>query len=160
MPRLHFVKAARKAIPGAGIEVGDSYYWWNVKWVSKTRPMPSQMVGSDFQRSVLEIQEAMEAGSWESAIDLDVARDDWKQQLEDLADEQDDKLQNMPDSLQSSPTGELLQERSEGLRDWARGLDDIPIPDREDFDEGDDGDQEYADGLLDAANEMAGISPF
>jgi hypothetical protein len=50
MPRVNFVKKARKAIPSSGIKVGDSYYWWKFryggKFVSKERPRQSQLTQS------------------------------------------------------------------------------------------------------------------
>jgi hypothetical protein len=50
MPRVHFVEKARKPIPHAGVEVGDSYYWWKFRYggrrVSKTRPRRSQLTQS------------------------------------------------------------------------------------------------------------------
>ena len=43
MPRVNYVKKARKAIPGADIKVGDAYYWWKFRYggkhVSKIRPV-------------------------------------------------------------------------------------------------------------------------
>ena len=52
MPRLHFVKHARKAIPSIKVEKGDSYYWWKFPYrprtVSKTRPRRSQLTQSEF----------------------------------------------------------------------------------------------------------------
>jgi hypothetical protein len=171
MPRVHFVKSARKAIPSAGIEVGDSYYWWKnrppgraagFKRVSKTRPRPSQTVGSEFRRSVLELHESISdqvAAGFASSDDLESARDNWAQWVRDLADEQEGKRDNMPDSLQQGPTGELLQEREEALRQWADDLESVTIPQRDDFAEGEDGDQEFADELQATADKMVSIEP-
>lgn len=168
MPRLNFVKSARKAIPDAGVAVGDSYYWWKnrapgsvagFKRVSKTRPKPSQLVGSDFLRSAMELGEEMSEATPEDGTDLELYREQWRDQLEVLADEQDEKRQNMSEALQSSPTAELLEERAEGLRTWAQGLDSVTIPEREDFPEGEDGDQEFIEALQEAANEMARLDP-
>ena len=32
MPRVHFVKKARKDYPSTGIQKGDSYYWWQFRY--------------------------------------------------------------------------------------------------------------------------------
>jgi hypothetical protein len=52
MARAHFVKKARKAIPGTDIKKGDSYYWWKFRFggkrTSKTAPKASQLTQSEF----------------------------------------------------------------------------------------------------------------
>ena len=63
MPRVKHVQSARKAIPSAGIEVGDSYYWWKFRYggkrVSKTYPKRSQLTQSLWS-SVYAAQEELE----------------------------------------------------------------------------------------------------
>jgi len=122
MPRVTHVKKARKPIPSIGVEVGDSYYWWQFAFsprsVSKTPPKPWQLTRSPFMQELLQLQD--ELGS----LDLDSA-EDFAQRVRALGEEQQEKLQNMPDSLQYAPSGELLQEREEAMTAWADEIDEI-----------------------------------
>lgn len=130
MPRVTFVKKAKRPVPSAGIEVGDSYYWWafrtaysSRKCFSKTPPKPSQLTQSDFRSQLLAIGE--DIPSFSSVEDVESWVEDAKSQLEDLKSETEDKLQNMPESLQQSPTGELLQERIDGCDNLISELDNL-----------------------------------
>lgn len=155
MPKVNHVKCARKAIPSAGIEVGQPYYWWKFRFggkhVSKTYPKPSQLTQSEFLSSIYDINDRLEN------IDADNVRDEVPaiiEELENIASELEDKLGNMPDSLQQAPTGELLQNRIDAVNDMKDELENIDLdvfeneveeptepdleepeaPDREDFD--------------------------
>lgn len=128
MPRVTHVKAARKAIPSAGIEVGQPYYWWKFRFggkhVSKTYPKPSQLTQSDFLQQVYELNDRIEAVDESNAAD-EVA--EIISELENLASEQEDKLSNMPDSLQQAPTGELLQNRAYAVNDMVSELEGVDM---------------------------------
>lgn len=130
--KVHHVKKARKAIPNQNIEVGDSYYWWKFRYggkcVSKTQPKPSQLTQSSFLVQVYEIQEEIEQMTPESQEDLQVQKDEIVDKLQSLRDECDENLMNMPDHLQdSSNSGQLLQERIEGLDDVISEFENIEL---------------------------------
>ena len=80
---------------------------------SKTRPRASQLTQSEFMSTYYGIMEQIE--DWdpedhdESALEDFV--EDIKSQLEELRDETQERLDNMPESLQESDSGQLLQER-------------------------------------------------
>ena len=63
MPRVYFVKKARKDYP-VGIKKGDSYYWWKFRYGgihrSKTRPRPSQLTQSEFLSTIYAIIEEIQ----------------------------------------------------------------------------------------------------
>lgn len=132
MPRVHFVKAARKNNPVA--KKGESYYWWQpmvggrggAKRYSKERPRPSQVTQSEYLSACYSAQESVEdslsnfiAGKCELADligDLESAADEVRQAGEDC----DEKYNNMPDGLQQGDTGQMLEQR----RDAAESLAD------------------------------------
>ena len=112
MTRLHFVKKARKDHPG-GIKKGDSYYHWKFRYSpirrSKTRPRRSQLTQSNFLSQWYEIEYDISPGSLEDIIE----------RVETLIEECQESLYNMPEHLQdSSSSGEILQERIEGMQEW------------------------------------------
>jgi chromosome segregation ATPase len=126
MPRVTFVKKARKAIPNAGIEVGDSYYWWAFRYggkhVSKTPPRPSQLTQSDYLSQAYSLQEQVEDIE---PGDLDTAADTLREvadELRSLGEEQEEKRSNMPDQLQDGEIGEKLSARNEACEEIAGEL--------------------------------------
>lgn len=126
MARAKFVKKARRAVPEAGIEVGDSYYWWKFRFggkhFSKTPPKPSQLTQSTYYSTIYELQEREfdreDPGSF---------IEDIKSELESLKDEIEGNLQNMPDGLQQGDTGQLLQERIDTLDQAITDLENIDV---------------------------------
>jgi hypothetical protein len=68
MPRVHFVKKARKNYRAAGIKRGDSYWWYETKRNGRftgkvrcrTKPRRSQLTGSEYLSEVYGAQEALE----------------------------------------------------------------------------------------------------
>jgi hypothetical protein len=125
MPRVNFVKAARKDNPVA--KKGEPYYWWKFRYGGKrfslTHPKPSQLTQSAYLSTVYTIQEQIEA--WDTITnedDLEMFKDEIRNQLEELRDQTQESLDNMPESLQYSQTGELLQERIDALES---AMDDI-----------------------------------
>ncbi len=127
MTRAHYVRKARKAIPGAGIKPGDSYWWWKFKnsprQVSKTQPKRSQLTRSEFLGSMYELEDQA------AAIDPQQPREDIAaelreiaNQVEELGQEQSDKRDNMPYQLQDADSGTLLQERADQCETIAQAL--------------------------------------
>lgn len=154
MPRLHFVKAARKDNPVA--KKGEPYYWWQFafgpKRYSKTQPSRSQLTQSDFLGQLYDIEDRIAAlGGYECSSDLESDLEGIISDIRTLADEQDEKLQNMPESLQSSPSGEMLQERYDGMNSWADELESIDL-------EYDSEDESFEDWLTSKLEEIQSTS--
>lgn len=130
MARVHHVKKARKGIPGTGIKKGDSYYWWKFRFgarqVSKTQPKASQLTQSPFLAAVEAIRERIGdliAEDIESGSISDIVSE-----LEQLKDEAETSLDNMPEQLrEGSSSGEMLQERIDGLTEWISNLEAIDV---------------------------------
>jgi hypothetical protein len=123
MPRVHFVKKARKDNPAC--KKGESYYWWKFRYGGKryslSRPRPSQLTQSDYLGQFYALQEQIEDmgrpedrdGIEERASELDGIAEEF----ENLGSEQDDKKYNMPDQLQDGDIGQLLESRSESCQE-------------------------------------------
>lgn len=136
MARAHFVKKARKDIPDTDIKKGDSYYWWKFRYggkhVSKTPPRPSQLTGSEFLSTVYAVQESLgDCSADDDRDDIKSCVEEVISELNNLKDETDGKLSNMPDSLQTGPTGELLQNRVDELDSMISELESIDLDDED-----------------------------
>jgi hypothetical protein len=152
MPRVTFVKSARKDNPVC--KRGESYYWWKFRYGGKryslTRPRGSQLTQSAYYSTVRGMCEGIEDYTVEDADDFESLKDDITSQVDELRDETQGSLDNMPESLTYSPTGELLQERIDALEGVESEIDCIEEFDfdeeeyeYEDFDEeGYDSDEE------------------
>jgi len=132
MPRVYFVKKARKDYPAFGIKKGDSYYWWKFRYggiyKSKTRPRPSQLTQSEFLGTIYAIIEEIQDVTIDDFNSIDELRDFIEEKAEEiriLGEEQEDKLYNMPESLQDSETGWLLQDRADACYEIADELENI-----------------------------------
>lgn len=157
MPRVHYVKSARKDNPVA--KTGEPYYWWKANWgpkrFSKTRPKPSQLTNSEYLSGAMSIgedlQEALNnAGSVE---DVKTAVEEAIGRIEEIRDETQDKLDNMPDGLKEGPTGELLQNRVDAMEEWQNELEAL------DTDVEPDDDQTEEDLVAGLVDEISGIEP-
>lgn len=115
------VNKARKAIPEAGIKVGDTYYWWKFRYggkrYSKTYPKRQQLTQSSYYAAVFDIEDRIgELHKMSTADDLKSEIESIMDDIESLRDEQEEKLMSMPDHLQeTSSSGQLLQERIDAL---------------------------------------------
>jgi len=116
MTRAHHVQKAAKDYPEHGIKKGEPYYWWKFrhggKHFSKSCPRQSQLTQSEFRSSVYSLQEREQPGD-QTGLESEVQ--DIISELEQLRDDAQDKLDNMPESLQQGPTGELLQNRIDSV---------------------------------------------
>jgi soluble cytochrome b562 len=121
---VHFVKKARKDNPV--VKAGEPYYWWKPmysgrggpKRYSKYQPKRAQLASgflAEFYSLVDDLPNEMD----------DSELDDLKSSVEEMRSTCEDSLSNMPESLQSGPTGELLQERVDGLQEWLDALENI-----------------------------------
>lgn len=160
MPRVHFVKKARKDNPVA--KAGEPYYWWKFRFggkhYSRTPPRQSQLTQSAYFSTIYSIQEQIEDASPENAEEFESMVDDFRSQVSDLKDETQSSFNNMPESLQYSPTGELLQERIDALdnAEMEMDIDSFDFeeeefmddePERDEFDDDEDGEIEYNDAV-------------
>lgn len=111
------------------IAKGESYYWWQFmhspKQYSKTMPKPSQLTQSAFMSTLYSIQEEISECDASTPDEFNEFRDSIASQIEELKDETQNSLDNMPESLQYSPTGELLQERIDALENWQSEVEGI-----------------------------------
>lgn len=130
MARLNYVKKARKDYPEQEIKKGDSYYWWQFKFRSKqrskTRPRRSQLTQSSFLGQVFDVEDRL--GGITEDMDFESLKsevDEIVDELNNLMDDTQGSLENMPDQLQQASSGELLQERIDGIQEWITELEGI-----------------------------------
>ena len=121
------------------IHKGESYWTWafmnQPPHYSKERPRASQLTQSEFLSTYYSIQEEIEDWSPENPEDVEEFVDIIKGELEDLRDETQDRLYNMPEQLQESDSGQLLQERIDECDNLINELECIDTtPDEEDED--------------------------
>lgn len=113
MPRVHHVKKARKDNPVC--KKGGSYYWWKFRYGGKryslTYPKQSQLTQSAYYASLYDLQDEIENADCDDSDSFESLRDSVAETLQEIGQECQDSLDNMPEQLQYAPTGELLQER-------------------------------------------------
>ena len=149
MPKVKTAVARKdspKACPQA--KKGDTYYYWRTRLkgqrsgvtrCSMRRPRPSQLTRSEYLGEVYELREEIEdaMGEFTDPDDLAAARDEWAQRARDIAEAQDEKLNNMPDGLRQGDSGMLLEERRDVMESWAGDIESMELPDCDDLDEDD-----------------------
>lgn len=157
MTKVHAVKHAQKDYPQYEIKKGEPYYWWQFafgpKRFSKTQPTRSQLTQSSFLKSLYDLQDRIGKLSAETTEELDAFLEEIRGDIEGMKDEVEGSLENMPEHLrESSSSGQLLQERMEGLESWISDLDQITIDYEEDTtlsdEENKDALQEYIDTTI------------
>jgi len=126
-------KTARQAFP-PDIQPGDIYFRWKFRqggWQrSKTYPSRQQLTRSDFLIQAYDLDDRYQALTpiW-SLDDVDSVLSEIEEIVEEirnLGEEAQGRLDNMPEALQtSSPSGELLSERIEGCEEWATEMEGI-----------------------------------
>lgn len=130
MPRVHFVKRARKKNPVA--DVGESYYWWKfrygLKHYSKTPPRSSQLTQSPFLQGYYGIQDRLaELDGLDEETAYEII-----DEIDSLSGECESSLYNMPEQFQdTSEAAGLLQERIEYLEEWADSIRNLDFDDPE-----------------------------
>jgi hypothetical protein len=166
MPRVHFVKKARKDNPA--VKAGESYYWWKhafgPKRYSKTRPRTSQLKQGKNAAFYAALEAAEdEINRLETIEDLESCKDTLLDELESVQEEYQDGLDAMPEQLQWGSTGESIQEAIDAIEELRNEIDYVDIvefdrsewdeeePDPDDFDDPD----EYNDALADWNTEKA-----
>lgn len=139
MPRVHIVKKARKARPEHGIEVGDTYYYWEFRTggirYSKIRPRPSQLTQSEKLSRSYSVVEAVEDSiaaaregftSESTAEDLqsllDIVADELDTQAgeaREIAEEYRESASSIRDTVSESPTADECDEKAGSLESMA-----------------------------------------
>jgi hypothetical protein len=129
MARATFVKKARKDYPEHDIKKGESYWWWKFRFgsknYSKTKPRPSQLTQSEFLGTIYDIHDTLQGMTIE-----DISEDCLQEvidELTQLGEETDERLNNMPDQLQDAPTGELLQSRVDEVDSMVSELEGVDL---------------------------------
>lgn len=150
MAKVKFIKAAGKDYPKFGIKKGESHYVWAMKAQvggvvrrSKTLPRESQKTLSSYKSSAHSLNEVIEDLKTSSVEDLESAVEYIVSSAEELRDEVQGSLDNMPEGLQKGSTGELLQARIEALDSF---IDELQSIDFEEFDH-DEEHENYSDDL-------------
>lgn len=160
MPKVNFVKCSRKDW-GGGINIGDSFYWWKIRLQrggivrrSKEYPRPSQLTASEYKSPAYLINENLEDAIKAASCleDLEEARDDAVSAAEELRDEQQEKLDNMPEGLQSSDTGQLIEERIAALESF---ISDLESWEKDQYEEEDEDEEAKKEKLEEAREELA-----
>lgn len=145
MPRVNNVNACRISPGkcskcGTLIEKGQPYRWWKFmrggKFIrcnsAKCLPRPSDLTRSDFWKAIYSIQEEeLFTNSEEFESDRDTAVSD----LQNIRDETQEKLDNMPQGLQEGDTGQLLQERIDALESAIETLEGTDLEIADDLDD-------------------------
>jgi len=139
MPRVHHVKKARKDHPDIGVKKGEPYYWWGmmhggrgVRHKSKTYPRPQQLTQSEFRISCMDVEDMLQ--QLEDPENLQDIID----AVQQIADECQEKYDNLPEGLQMGSSGELQEERRDAMEAWVSDLESYLDPE---FGEG----EEYED---------------
>ena len=130
MPRLYFVKKARKDNPVA--KKGESYYWWKhafgPKQFSKNKPERSQLTQSAFLSWLYDFEDNFEQRfeGLDNIEDIQAEANSAADEIREQMDECQCNLDNMPEHLQdTSDSGITLQERIDSLEEWASALENI-----------------------------------
>jgi len=163
MPRVHFVKKARKDNPV--VKAGESYYWWafrgtagkryyTIKRYSATSPRRSQLTQSDFLSQLYDIEDDVVGGfsDCENVDDLQSAVEDACDQIRALGEEQNEKRDNMPEGLQEGDVGQLLEDRYNNCDGFATDLEGVDL----NFDE--EGEESLEDWLQSKIDELQSCS--
>lgn len=131
---------------------GEEYYQWSIKQqrggivrrqhVSHGSPRPSQLTVSQLSQVYSAIEGAQDSvAAAGDPSEVREALEECKGEMENIRDEFQSNLDNMPEGLQQGDTGQLIQERVEALEEFENELDSA-IGEIEDADEPEDGEEE------------------
>ncbi len=127
MPRVHHVKAARKANPVAA--VCESYYHWSFRFggkrYSKTPPLSSQLTQSSFKQGWRQVEEMLNAATADTIDGLEEIITAAIEQLQEISDEAAESFEAMGEGLQQSQNGQNMEERQSQCDEWINELENI-----------------------------------
>jgi len=132
MPKVTYVKSARKDYPEHDIAKGDSYYWWAFRYggkrYSKTPPRPSQLTQSDKLSRVYATHESIEdvIAATKSLTDVAALADTLSNaadEVREVASEYTDAAEAVRENFSESPTADDCEEKAQELEAWADTLD-------------------------------------
>lgn len=133
MPKVNFVKKARKANSDHGIKKGESYYWWKFRFggkrVSKTPPRRSQLTQSEYYGAMFDAEDVVEDAIALFIKDGDAdslrgAIEEARNVVDEQMNECDDKASNLENAFPNGcPTLELLQQRRDACENISSCLD-------------------------------------
>jgi len=137
MPKINHVAKAQKdqgTCGKCGVEIrkGDPYRWLKIKFGGRKIRCThgdcdfkaSDKTNSEFLSQVYDLNDRV--SELTNITDLDELVSEIENLVEEynsLADDCEEKLNNMPEGLQQGSTGEMLQERADGCRECADSLD-------------------------------------
>lgn len=165
MPRVTYVKKCRKPCRcskcGDKIKKGKPYRWWKFNFGARFNrcmktecaPKPSDLTRSEWLGWVGDTQKEGFNG-YDTFSELSSRRDDLVGELNEKADELDEKFNNMPQPLQEGDTGILLQERAEACRNTASELEAVEIPEDDDPEKLDDKEDDKDDALTTVRDDL------
>jgi len=112
------------------VKKGESYYWWQFafgsKNISTTHPRRSQyLTRSEHLGGIYDLEDQL-AKMTIDEID-DSCLDDVIQEIENIRDTCQERLDNMPEQLQEAPSGQTLQEYIDNLEQWQSDLEGINL---------------------------------
>ena len=161
MPKVHFVKAARK--DNAVCKKGESYYWWKFRYgakrFSKTHPRRSELTQSAFLGTIYDIEERIQAVTIND--DFGDFISDIVNELQDLQSDCESSLDSIPDQLREGPSGALLQERIDEVDNMINDLEAIDTSvdiEREDYENEEEYKQALEDRKQNIVDEISEIS--
>jgi hypothetical protein len=141
MPRVNSVKRARKEFTTTEdrvlIKKGDPYYYWKFRHggyrTSSVFPKPQQLTQSGYKIAIYDLSDRISTMSADENIANDIQ--ELIDEIQNLKDEQEESLSNMPEHLQdSSSSGQMLTERIDALDNAISELEGIDT-DVEEYDE-------------------------
>jgi len=126
MARVHHVKKARK--DNAVVKKGESYYWWEFrnsgKKMSATKPTRSQLTQSAFKQTYYGLQDRIEGMRKLTLTELENEHPAIVSEIDNLAEEAQESLENVPESMQES---HMLNGRIESLEEWGSGFENVDV---------------------------------
>lgn len=134
MPKVHFVKSARKDNKVA--KAGEPYYWWSFrsggKHYSKTSPRRSQLTQSDKLGRAYELSERLEDIERDAEWDKESLQEAVEgavevlqqaaEEVRELADEYRESAENIRNSFSESPTADDCEEKADNLDSWVEEI--------------------------------------
>lgn len=139
MPKVTKIERAGKDYPEFGIKKGDTHYVWAIKMQrggvvrrSKAYPRQSQLTMSEYKIQAHQLNEQIEDFHHDGTIQsVSSFLEELISDTENLRDEQQEKLDNMPEGLQQGSTGEMIQARIDAIEAFLSELENIDEPDFE-----------------------------